>query len=186
MLYRHRLARFLLGCALSTFLASELGAADAPPPPRVTISFDSDWKFCKGDPDHVPSAIFNDSAWRTLNLPHDWAIEGPFDEHAATASAGANLPSGVAWYRKTFILPPEAKNKKVSIEFDGVMANSEVYINNALLGKRPNGYVELRYDLTNFLDRGGPNILAVRTDTARQPASRIQRCGHLSPYAARA
>jgi beta-galactosidase len=113
-----------------------------------------------------------DDLWRKLDLPHDWAIEGPFDEHAPSTSAGASLPSGVAWYRKTFAVPPQAAGRRVFIEFDGVMANSEVYINNALLGTHPYGYTGFRYELTDYLDPAGPNLLAVRTDTSRQPSSR--------------
>jgi beta-galactosidase len=154
---------------------------------RQTINFDADWRFFKGEPpapapaqtlsaNYAPidpaSFAFKDDAWRKVDLPHDWSIEGPFAENSPTSAAGGYLPSGVAWYRKTFTVPPEAKGKRVWIEFDGVMSNSEVYINKGLLGSRPNGYVPFRYDLTDYIDWGGPNLIAVRTDTSRQPASR--------------
>jgi beta-galactosidase len=157
--------------------------------PRLTLNFNHEWRFYKGEPPEPPSTqpargnyppvdpashAFPDTAWRTLSVPHDWSIEGPFDENAPTLAAGAFLPSGVAWYRKTFTLPPEARaaGKKVFIEFDGVMANSDVYLNKGHLGHRPYGYVPFRYDLTDYLDFDGPNLIAVRTDTSRQPASR--------------
>ncbi len=154
---------------------------------RTTVNFDGDWRFFQGEPpapapaqplsgNYAPidpaSFAFKDDDWRKVNLPHDWAIEGPFDEKNPSNAAGAFLPSGVAWYRKTFAVPAEAKGKRVFIEFDGVMANSEVYLNKSLLGSRPNGYVTFRYDLTDALNYAGPNLIAVRTDTSRQPASR--------------
>jgi beta-galactosidase len=155
---------------IAIFLVVQGAGAGAPT--RISESFDKDWRFIKGDPPLAPSFGLKDDSWRKLDLPHDWVIEGPFDEHAPSTSAGASLPSGVAWYRKTFVVPPQGAGKRIFIEFDGVMANSEVYINNALLGTHPYGYTALRYELTDYLDRTGPNLLAVRTDTSRQPASR--------------
>jgi beta-galactosidase len=159
-------------CALvaAFVLARATFAADAPA--RVTLSFDKDWRFFKGDQALGASHKLDDSAWHKLDLPHDWSIEGPFDQNAPTAGDGAYLPSGVAWYRKTFAYPPQAQGKRVFIEFDGIMANSEVYINDSLVGSRPSGVSGLRYDLTDNLSATGPNLLAVRTDTTRQPASR--------------
>ena len=157
-------------CAASTGVSIEGVPAEIPP--RVTLNFDDAWSFFKGDTPGAQSPACDDSAWRKLNLPHDWSIEGPFEQNALTTGAGGYLPSGAAWYRKTFTLPPEAKGKRVFIEFDGVMADSDVYINNAHVGNRPYGYVGFRYDLTDYLTSTGTNILAVRTDTSRQPASR--------------
>ena len=77
---------------------------------------------------------FKDDTWRKVTLPHDWSIEGPFDEKAPTLAAGAYLPSGVGWYRKTFTVPAHSEAKRVYIEFDGVMANSDVWINKGHLG----------------------------------------------------
>ncbi len=129
--------------------------------PRVTIPFDTDWRFSHGD----------ESASRTVTLPHDWAIEGPFDEKNPSGWAGAFLPAGVGWYRKQFTLPAGTAGRRVFVEFDGVMANSEVWINDVSLGKRPYGYVSFRYELTAHLAPGA-NLLAVRADNSRQPASR--------------
>src|SRR5262249_12376280 len=101
-------------------------------------------------------------------VPHDWSIEGPFDETHLTGQGGGFLPAGVGWYRKHFTAPA---NRRVFIEFDGVMANSEVSINGRLLGKRPYGYVSFRYDLTPYL-KSGDNVISVRVDNSNQPASR--------------
>jgi len=137
---------------------------------RTTLSFDAGWFFFKGDASGAENPSFSDSAWRKLDLPHDWSIEGPFDKNNPTRGSGGFLPSGVGWYRKHFTL--DSKNKRVFIEFDGVMANSDVWINGFHLGKRPYGYVSFRYELTDHLKLGGENVLAVRVDTSAQPASR--------------
>lgn len=142
--------------------------------PRTSLSFDPGWRFFKGDAKGAEAAVFDDSAWRTLDLPHDWSIEGPFAKTNKTGGAGAFLPSGVGWYRKAFTLPASAAKQCVFVEFDGIMANSDVWINGHRLGHRPNGYVSFRYELTPQLkfEAGATNLLAVRADTSAQPASR--------------
>ena len=141
---------------------------------RVTQLFDPGWHFLKGDASGAEQPDFADTAWRAVDVPHDWSIAGPFDEQAPTGGDGGFLPSGIGWYRKRFALPAGAAPRRVFIEFDGVMANSEVWINGYSLGRRPSGYVSFRYELTGHLNFGpGPdNLLAVRTDTSGQPASR--------------
>jgi len=144
------------------------------PSPRVTSSFDEGWRFLKGDAAGAERADFDDSAWRTLDAPHDWSIEGPFDEKNPTGKDGAFLPSGVGWYRKHFELPATHKGRRVFVEFDGVMANSDVFVNGRHLGRRPFGYIGFRYELTEHLNfgRGRANVIAVRADNSGQPASR--------------
>lgn len=141
---------------------------------RAFISFDADWRFHKGDVTGAESRSFADESWRKLDVPHDWSIEGPFAQTNKTGAAGGWLPAGVGWYRKHFTLPAEQKGSRVLIEFDGVMQNSEVWINGVLLGKRPNGYVSFGYDLTPHVRFGkdATNVVAVRSDTSQQPASR--------------
>ncbi|MBN2841960.1 MAG: DUF4982 domain-containing protein, partial [Sedimentisphaerales bacterium] len=112
------------------------------------------------------------SEWRLLNLPHDWSIEGPIDRDNPTGRGGAYMPCGIGWYRKEFTIPAEAQGRKIFIDFDGVMANSKVWLNGQLLGERPFGYIGFRYDMTDKLNYGGKNIIAVVTDTYDQPASR--------------
>ena len=85
------------------------------------MTFDSDWRFLKADATGAEQPKFKDSAWRKLNLPHDWSIEGPFAETNLTGGAGAFMPSGIAWYRKHFSLPAALTSDDVSIQFDGVM-----------------------------------------------------------------
>ena len=133
--------------------------------PRLTLKADSVWRFMRGDPSGAEAPGFADAAWRTVELPHDWSIEGPFDEHSPTGGAGGFLPAGIGWYRKHFTLPQDDAQKRVFIDFDGVMANSDVWINGFHLGKRPYGYVSFRYELTGHLTYGdtSPNVLADRS-----------------------
>ncbi len=141
---------------------------------RKIVSFDKDWNFLKDDAKGAEQTTFNDASWRKLDVPHDWSIEGPYDRNNTTSRGGGYLPSGIGWYRKTFSLDDSYNNKKISIQFDGVMANSDVWINGYHLGKRPYGYISFAYDLTGHLNigNGKTNVLAVRADNSVQPASR--------------
>jgi len=141
--------------------------------PRETLKFTRSWKFILNDDrPEFKDIAWNDSAWRTLNLPHDWSIEGHFsDENPATPGGGA-LPGGIGWYRKTFTIDQSDAGKEFFIDFDGVYMNSEVWINGHFLGKRPYGYISFRYDLTPYLQFGKKNLLAVRVDNSAQPNSR--------------
>jgi beta-galactosidase len=158
-------------------LLAALHCASAPAeaaPLRQTHDFDVAWRFLKADAPGAEQPGWDDSKWRQLDVPHDWSIEGPFAETNATGGAGAFLPSGVSWYRKPFTLPAADAERRVFVEFDGVMANSDVWINGRHLGRRPYGYVSFGYELTGHLkfDPAVTNVLAVRTDTSEQPASR--------------
>jgi beta-galactosidase len=139
---------------------------------RVTENFDAGWRFLRADAPGAEAVKFADGGWRRLSLPHDWSIEGPFSKTNRTGGAGAFLPAGVAWYRKHFTLPKSDTNKCVSIEFDGVMQNSDVWINGQHLGHRPYGYVSFACPLNGHLHFGGDNVIAARCDTSEQPASR--------------
>jgi beta-galactosidase len=141
---------------------------------RIVQSFESEWLFSRGDIPASEDPMFDDVNWRTVDLPHDWAIEGPAIKDEPVGRGGGYRPSGVSWYRKRFSLPSEAKGRRVFVEFDGVMANAEVWINGRRLGQRPSGYVSFTSELTGQLKLGEEetNVLAVRTDTTLQPASR--------------
>jgi len=165
--------KILVHIWLATVAVGVLIAAPVEPA-RVTGFFDANWRFLKADANGAEQPQFDDSAWRKLNLPHDWSIEGPFSETNRTGGSGGFLPSGVGWYRKDFSLPDTFSNQCVFVEFDGVMQNSKVWINGASLGKRPFGYVSFGCELTGHLNFGAgrTNVLAVRADTSEQPASR--------------
>jgi len=141
---------------------------------RIIQSFDTDWRFLKSDSKGAEQTDFSDAQWRSLNVPHDWSIEGPYDRNNNTGRGGGYLPGGVGWYRKTFTLNDGYLKSLVFIEFDGVMANSDVWINGYHLGKRPNGYISFQYELTGHLNFGKDkkNVIAVRADNTVQPASR--------------
>ena len=143
---------------------------------RKIKDFDSGWKFYYADTidhsDRYKSAGFNDSSWRELSLPHDWSIEGAFKQEYPASPEGGALPGGVGWYRKTFRVPRDLESKTITVEFDGVYQNSEVWINEHFLGLRPNGYISFQYDLTPYLHDGGENVLAVKVDNSKQPNSR--------------
>ncbi|WPU97461.1 beta-galactosidase GalB [Mucilaginibacter sp. cycad4] len=161
--------RYLYTLCLVFFAVNAVSAQNV----HKTESFNTGWKFFLGD-DSVANAVkYNDSHWRKLDLPHDWSIEGKFDSKNPTTQAEGGLPAGIGWYRKSFIIPTSAKSKKIFIDFDGVFHNSEVWINGHYLGKRPNGYISFRYDLTRYLKFGTQqNIIAVKVDNSDQPNSR--------------
>lgn len=141
---------------------------------RIIIPMDKDWKFQLGDLKEAVNPSFDDASWRSLNIPHDWSIEGRYNKYNKTGRGGGYLPAGDGWYRKSFSLPASESAKKVFIEFDGIMANSEVYINGQLLGKWPYGYTTLHYDMSEYLLFGEQekNVLTVRANNVDQPASR--------------
>ncbi len=147
---------------------------------RDVVNFNKDWKFCLNIEAHENPAApeFDDSGWRTLDVPHDWAIEGDFDEHNPSGTGGGALPGGIGWYRKTFKVSKKDKGQVFSIEFDGVYMNSSVYINGHLLGTRPYGYISFSYDLTPYINWNGDNVIAVKVDNSDQPNSRwYSGCG---------
>jgi len=121
-----------------------------------------EWKFHSGDISGASASTFDDNDWLRVDLPHDWSIESPFSNQ--WASATGYLPGGIGWYRKSFTLPANWKGKNISILFDGVYMNSEVWINDHYLGKRPNGFVPFFYDLTPYIKYTGNNRIAVKAD----------------------
>lgn len=141
--------------------------------PRQITDFNKDWKFYLGDDSLARFANYDDSKWRKLSLPHDWSIESNFIKDAPATNQGGSLPGGIGWYRKAFVLPLSAKQKNITIEFDGVYQNSEVWINGTYLGKRPNGYINFSYELTAYLKPAPQkNYIVVKVDNSRQPNSR--------------
>ncbi|WP_158942807.1 glycoside hydrolase family 2 TIM barrel-domain containing protein [Granulicella sp. S190] len=135
--------------------------------------FDKNWRFLLGDPEGAQSSSFHDNTWRQLDLPHDWSIEGSFDENAPAKGNGACLPTGIGWYRKSFVVPPSGRGRRIALEFDGIYQRSEVWINGISLGFRPYGFIGFSYDLTpHLVPHGRPNQIAVRVDNSLQPNCR--------------
>lgn len=143
---------------------------------EATYSFDDNWKFARfglqadgtslNEPDNLQGVNISDANWRKLDLPHDWAIEGPFRPELKGETA--KLPyKGIGWYRKSFEVSIEDKSKRLYIDFDGAMANAKIWLNGEYVGSWPYGYTSFRLDLTPFIKFGQNNILAVRLDTEK-------------------
>ena len=144
------------------------GAASSEPQPRERLLFDQDWKFLLGDPAGAEAVSFDTAAWRTLDLPHDWSIEGKMNPQSVEDGSGGYRDGGVAWYRRAFAVPASWNGKRVGIEFEGVYMNATVYINGTQLGAHPYGYTTFSYDLTPHLKPGPNNVLAVRVDQTKR------------------
>ena len=161
--------------------------------PREHLLFDFGWKFFQGngaDPlrdlelgmgqgdfaksgeFHFATAKFDDSKWRNLNLPHDWAVELPFvhDEEQNSHGykpLGRRYPdTSVGWYRRTFDIPKEDDGRRITVEFDGAFRSALVFLNGYFIGRNDNGYAPFRFDVTDFLNYGGKNYLMVRMDAS--------------------
>jgi beta-galactosidase len=131
-------------------------------------AFDYNWKFALGDDAGARNNDFNDANWRSLDLPHDWSIEGKVDSLNPTGNDGGYFPAGTGWYRKKFMAPAAWKGKRISIYFEGVYMNAEVFINGQSLGIHPYGYSSFLYELTAHLNFGKENMIAVRVDNSQQ------------------
>jgi len=134
----------------------------------VKLRLDDNWKFFLGDPAHVQDVDFNDSAWRAVTLPHDWSIEGKFDAKNPSGGGGGFLPTGVGWYRLMLDAPLDWQGKKVSVEFEGVYKNADVWLNGEHLARHPYGFTSFFVDFPSTLKIGGKNVLAVRVDNSQQ------------------
>ncbi|MGF7037858.1 sugar-binding domain-containing protein [Mucilaginibacter lappiensis] len=132
--------------------------------------FNSNWRFHKGDIGTGINGIATETQWKIVDLPHDWSIEGPFSNE--WASATGYLPGGIGWYKKSFTANSGWRGKQVYIYFDGVYKSSEVWINGHHLGKRPNGFISFKYELSHYLNLNGKNTIAVKVDHSEFADSR--------------
>ncbi|KQV49689.1 beta-galactosidase GalB [Massilia sp. Root335] len=167
----------IIACGVA-LLCGAAQAADMPV--RERLSFDAGWRFAKGDPagsgqlddarlkdpaTAIPAAQpgFDDAAWRKLDLPHDWGIEGPFKQ--AYPGETGKLPWwGVGWYRKHFTLPAGDAGRRVYLDIDGAMSHAAVWVNGHYVGGWPYGYASWRVDLTPYAKPGSDNVVAIRLD----------------------
>ena len=123
--------------------------------------------------DGAAAANFDDRSWRKLDLPHDWAVEQPFDSNASFShgfkAIGRDFPgASVGWYRKSFSIPSSDLGRRISVAFDGVFRNSIVWVNGHYLGTEISGYLGFEYDITDYLNYGGENEVAVRVDATME------------------
>ena len=167
--------------------------ASAAVAPRERLLFDFDWKFQFGhgtDPARdlgfgnsqgdfaktgdfkFAKAGFDDSKWRTLSLPHDWAVELPFVRDEALNShgfkpLGRRYPeTSVGWYRREFEIPASDEGRRITVEFDGAFRDVLVFVNGCFIGRNDNGYAPFSFDLTDFLSYGQKNYIVVRVDAS--------------------
>jgi beta-galactosidase len=186
-----RRAQALLGP--SAAWAEEQAPVQTAVAPRERLLFDFGWKFSMGngcDPNHdfafgadqgdfaksggfdFSTEKFDDSKWRMLNLPHDWAVELPFVYDDALQSHGykplgrRHPETSVGWYRREFDIPKEDAGRRISIEFDGAFRSALVFVNGYFVGRNDNGYAPFCFDLTDFLNYGEKNFVVVRMDAS--------------------
>ncbi|HUJ08652.1 MAG TPA: beta-galactosidase GalA [Verrucomicrobiae bacterium] len=173
--------KLIVSLLVSVFLAANAIGVSSP---REKLRMDSGWKFHLGNEWGLgqnlskagsgtgpASASFSDASWRTVNLPHDWAVELPFDQHADGSHGfhpvGPGFPqTSVAWYRRTFDLPQKDAGKRLWLEFDGVFRDCTVFVNGWFVGHHESGYSSFRYDITDVAHYGGSNVIAVKVDAS--------------------
>jgi beta-galactosidase len=186
--------RTLVGAAV-VVLAAAAGHAQEPPP-RERLLMDRGWRFAFGHAhdadrdfrhatgyfsylaktgfgDGPADPKFDDRGWRTLDLPHDWAVEVPFSKDGSPShgfkAVGRNFPeTSVGWYRRTFEVPQSDLGRRIAIVFDGAFRDSSVWVNGFFVGREPSGYLGFRYDLTDYLRYGERNVVAVRVDATME------------------
>ena len=163
-------------------------------PQREHILFDADWKFAFGDASDPAKDFghgteyfnyytkaasihnegpyapkFDASGWASVNLPHDWVVDLPYAEEASHShgykTVGFKYPqTSVGWYRKTFEVPAEDYGRHIWLQFDGIFRDARVWVNGFYLGHEPSGYASQNYDISEYLNYGGENVVCVRVD----------------------
>lgn len=134
--------------------------------------WNSGWKFMQNWSDEMILPDYDDSNWRILDLPHDWSIEGKFSPDAVSCARGSYLPTGTGCYRKTFLLPENAKSKICKLFFEGVFKKSSVYLNGNHIGGREFGYLPFESDLTPYLKKNTENVVVVKVDNSAPGSAR--------------
>ena len=174
--------RVIRKIALAVLLTIQFAVAQSP---REHLSLDAGWKFHLGDdwPDALhlensgtgsgpASEKFSDTYWRSVNVPHDWAVELPFDWAADGShgfhTLGVKYPTNsIAWYRRIFELPKADEGKRIWLTFDGVFRDATVWVNGWCVSRHEGGYYPFREDISDVLHYGGKNTIAVRVDATK-------------------
>ena len=155
------------------YLVCLLWAGTAFAAERLHQTFDFDWKFTLSSPAGAEAPDFDDTAWSDVQLPHDWSMTLPYLSPAEGGKGSMGfMQGGVGWYRKSFTVPAAWKGRRISLEFDGVYHRATVYVNGREAGFHPYGYTAFAYDITDFLEPGKDNIVAVKVDHSDCPTSR--------------
>ncbi len=140
---------------------------------QITL-FDADWRFHRGGAQRAEMPEYDDSKWRINDLPHDWSIEdlpgtqSPFHPDAIGQVSTGFTIGGTGWYRKTFSVPAEQKNKRIHIQFDGVYMNSDIWLNGQHLGNHTYGYTSFWFDVTDKIKFGEKNTISVQVKNEGQ------------------
>ena len=165
--------------------------------PTRKINFDNDWKFAFGSannpakdfnysaatifsksgnaPGTAIDPHFHDSSWRKLNVPHDWVVELPFanstsddvESHGYKPVGGLFPETSIGWYRKHFTIPLSDSGHRFQIQFDGIFRDAMIWINGFFVGNNKSGYIGCAYDITDFINFHGDNVIAVRVDATQ-------------------
>jgi beta-galactosidase len=181
--------------ALAFALTLAVGSATAADSPRQRTRIDDGWRFALGhatDPaqdfdhstrwfffakagygDGPAAADFEDRPWRRVDLPHDWAVELPFSSRGSSQhgmkAVGRGFPeNSVGWYRRELSIPASARGQRIALEFDGVFRDSVVWVNGHYLHREASGYSGFQVDISDYLNFGGRNVVAVRVDATTQ------------------
>lgn len=145
-------------------IGARAAAADVPRPPalsRATYNFNPDWRVFVGDPTDAAAPAFDDAAWKSVTLPYAWNEDSAFKEPID------RMPTGIAWYRKTFRVPANAAGRKIFIEFEGARQAAEVWVNGRHLGRHENGITAFGFDISDGVKPAPQdNVIAVRTDNS--------------------
>ncbi|ASB49868.1 beta-galactosidase GalA [Alkalitalea saponilacus] len=183
-----------MGVLLAVLILSLSAIAESSPRERLLMNYD--WKFAFGHAtniekdfnvgtsyftylakagygDGAAAADFDDRSWRLLDLPHDWAVEAEFHPDASHShgykAVGPGFPeSSVGWYRRSFYIPEEDLGKRIFIEFEGVFRDARVWVNGFYCGNEPSGYTSFSYDVTEYLNYGGNNVVSIRVDACME------------------
>jgi beta-galactosidase len=157
--------KLFIPLALTAIFFSCAKTSDEPPTNDWDTSINFGWKFAKGEQADAANPDFDDTSWEKVDLPHDWAIQGPFGELTEDGSTGKLPWKGEGWYRKTFDLKETDQGRRLQFLFDGVMANPKVYLNGKEIGSWRYGYNSFRIDATDAANFGVSNVLTVHADT---------------------
>lgn len=163
-------SRYLfLSCIISLFVCTDAAAE--------SVKINSGWLFSLSDENQAKEINYDDSGWRELSLPHDWAFENGYSKNGAQTDKGGYACGGIGWYRKHLDIPGGMTGKRLFLDFDAVYMNSEVWINGIYLGKRPYGYISFSYEISKFI-KSGDNVISVRVDNSLEPSARwYHGCG---------
>ena len=166
-----------LSIIIAFFYTTCLFAQDGTESVRINQLFNFDWKFKAGEVSNAQAITFDDSAWRTLDIPHDFQFEQPWD---STASRGRGYKAmGIGWYRKSFTADANWSGKQIWLDFEGIMLHGEVWLNGNKIGGTNYGYLGFEADITNLLKYDATNVVAVRASTGESKNSRWYTGGGL-------